>query len=166
MQQVHLRSSAPTGSPRRIDGSEKRLHQAAEAGDADAQCNLGILYDNGTDDNGRAVEGSRPQAVKWLLAAAEQDLPRAQLKLAELYANGPDISGNRTAACGWFLLAATGLRGVHLRRARLGYELVASQLGPTQIAAAHAFARDRTVKHTKRTAGLGSPTNHAGGRAS
>jgi TPR repeat protein len=27
--------------------------------------------------------------MKWLLAAAEQGLPRAQSKLAELYADGP-----------------------------------------------------------------------------
>ena len=70
---------------------EKRLIEAAEAGDAGSQCNLGILYDNGVDDNGYAVEGNRPQAVRWLLAAAEQGLPRAQIKLAEVYADGPDI---------------------------------------------------------------------------
>ena len=80
---------------------EKRLLQAAEAGDARAQCNLGILYDNGLDDNGYVIEGNRPQAMRWLLAAAEQGLPRAQIKLAEVYADRPDVSGSHATACGW-----------------------------------------------------------------
>src|SRR5712692_8886791 len=83
------------------DGVEKRLLQAAEGGDARSQYNLGILYDNGLDDNGYAVAGNRPQAVKWLLAAAEQGLPRAQVKLAEVYAAAPDISGSHAIAGGW-----------------------------------------------------------------
>ena len=58
---------------------EKRLIEAAEQGDAVSQCNLGILYANGLDDNGYPVKGNRPQAVRWLLAAAKQGLPRAQI---------------------------------------------------------------------------------------
>src|SRR6185437_10008835 len=118
MEQVYLRPSTPAASPRSSGGLEKDLLRAAEEGNADAQCNLGILYGNGVDDNNRTVEGNRPQAVKWLLAAAEQGLPRAQVQLAEVYADGPDISGSHIAACGWFLVAARGLCGVHLQRAQ------------------------------------------------
>jgi TPR repeat protein len=71
---------------------DKRLVEAAEAGDAASQCNLGILYDNGIDDSGHVVGGDRLEAAKWLLAAAEQGLPRAQVKLAEIYAAAPDVS--------------------------------------------------------------------------
>jgi len=86
MTRLYLRSSVAAGHPStKGDGLERRLLQAAEAGDAAAQCNLGILYGNGLDDNGHAVEANRPQAVRWLLAAAEQGLPRAQAKLAEAY---------------------------------------------------------------------------------
>jgi TPR repeat protein len=145
------------------DGLEKRLLQAAEAGDASAQCNLGILYGNGLDDNGYAVEANRPQAVRWLLAAAEQGLPRAQAKLAEAYAEGPDVSGSHATACGWFLLAAIGLRGIHLHSARSGYERVASHLAPAQIAKARCFARDWTPKRPKPAVDLGSPKNSSGG---
>jgi len=123
---------------------EKRLLEAAEAGDARAQCNLGILYDNGLDDNGYRVQGNRPQAVRWLLAAAEQGLPLAQIKLAEFYAEGPDNSGSHARACGWFLLAAMGLHGIHLYRARSGYALIAAHLSPAQIAEARSFAQDWT----------------------
>jgi TPR repeat protein len=135
---------------------EKRLHQAAEAGDARAQCNLGILYDNGLDDNGYVVEGNRPQAVRWLSAAAEQGLSRAQVKLAEVYADGPDISGSHATACGWFLLAAKGLRGIHLQKARSGYERIASHLTPAQLAEARCFARDWTPKRSPEAADPGS----------
>jgi TPR repeat protein len=126
----------------RSDGVEKRLLHAAENGDAIAQCNLGILYDNALDDNGRAVAGGRGQAVRWLLAAAEQGLPRAQVKLAEVYAEVPETSGDYTIACGWFLVAAPGLRGIHRDRARLGYERLALHLTPSQTAEATRFARD------------------------
>ncbi len=136
---------------------EKRLLQAAEAGDARAQCNLGILFDNGVDDNGYAVVGNRPQAVRWLLAAAEQGLPRAQVKLAQVYADGPDISGSHATACGWFLLAAMSLRGVHRHSARTGYERIASHLTPAQLAQARCFARDWTPKQPTQAAGPGSP---------
>jgi hypothetical protein len=142
------------------DGVEKRLLKAAEEGDARAQYNLGIVYDNGVDDNGYAVAGTGPQAVKWLLAAAEQGLPRAQVKLAEIYADAPDISGSHATAGGWFLLAALGLHGVHLHRARSGFERVASQLTSVQIARARRFARDWTPKPPQPVAHL-SP-EHAG----
>ncbi len=136
------------------DGVEKRLLQAAEAGDAHAQCNLGFLHDNGLDDNGYVVAGNRPQALRWLLAAAEQGLPRAQAKLAELYADAPDSLGSHATACGWFLLAALGLRGVHLHRARSGYARIAPHLTPEQIAQARRFARDWTPKQPRSAAHL------------
>jgi TPR repeat protein len=139
------------------DGLERRLLQAAEAGDAAAQCNLGILYGNGLDDNGHVVEANRPQAVRWLLAAAEQGLPRAQAKLAEVYAEEPDRSGSHAIACGWFLLAEVGLHGIHLDRARSGYERIASHLTPAQIAEARRFARDWTPRRPKQAVDLGSP---------
>ena len=147
MTRVYLRSSVAAGQPRaQGDGLEKRLFKAAEGGDANSQYNLGILYGSGLDDNGYAVEVDRPQTVRWLLAAAEQGLPRAQVKLAEVYAEGPDISGSHATACGWFLLAAMGLRGIHLHRAQSGYERIASHLTPAQIAKARRFARDWAPK--------------------
>ncbi len=86
---------------------KKELLAAAEGGSADAQLNLGVMLKNRVDDNGYAIEGNKPQAVRWLLAAAEQGLSRAQVKLAEVYADAPDISGSHATACGWFLVAAT-----------------------------------------------------------
>ena len=143
-----MRSSVFAPTRHRSDGLETRLLQAAEAGDAASQFNLGILYDTGIDDNGRAVEGNQREAARWLLAAAEQGLPRAQFKLAEVYAAAPDASGSHAAAGGWFLLAAMGLYGVHLHRARSGYERIAPLLTPAQIAQAERFAQDWTPKRS------------------
>ena len=147
MTRVYSRSSVAAGHPSaKGDGLEKRLLQAAERGDAGAQYNLGILYSNGVDDNGYPIKGNRPNAVKWLLRAAEQGLLRAQISLAEVYADGPDISGSHTMACGWFLLASKALEGIHLQRARSGYERVAAHLNPAQIAQARSFARNWVPK--------------------
>jgi TPR repeat protein len=158
MTRLYSRSSVAAGHPSaKGDGVEKRLLRAAEEGDPKAQYNLGILYGNGLDDNGHAVEANRPQALKWLLAAAEQGLPLAQVKLAEAYAEQPDRSGSYATACGWFLLAAIGSRGIYLHRARTGYERSALRLSPAQVAKARCFARDWTPKRPKQPVDLESP---------
>jgi TPR repeat protein len=119
----------------------RHLRTAAESGEAAAQFNLGVLYDSRIDDNGYAIEGDRPAAIKWLRAAAEQGLPRAQSRLAELYANGPDVAGNYVNACAWFLMAATSARGIHRHRARSGYERIAAHMTRAQLTKAKHLAR-------------------------
>jgi|SRR5271169_3096143 len=111
----------------------RQLLLAAEKGDADSQFNLGVLYANDIDDNHYAVEGNRVEAERWFLAAAEQGLPRAQIRLAEMYAEAPDIAESEIKACGWYLLATTSLRGAHLHRAQSGYEHMYSRLTPGQV---------------------------------
>jgi TPR repeat protein len=118
----------------------RHLQIAAESGEAAAQFNLGVLYDSRLDDNGYAVDGDRAQAIKWLWAAAEQGLPRAQSRLAELYADGPNASGNYVNACAWFLMAATSSRGIHRHQARSGYERIAASLTPPQLTEAKRLA--------------------------
>jgi TPR repeat protein len=49
---------------------------AAEQGDADAQYNLGVCY-----DNGHGVEQSYTEAVKWYKKAAEQGHEYAKKEL-------------------------------------------------------------------------------------
>lgn len=119
----------------------RHLRIAAERGEAAAQFNLAVLYDSRLDDNGYAVDGDRAQAIKWLWAAAEQGLPRAQSRLAELYADGPNTSGNYVNACVWFLMAATSSRGIHRHQARSGYERIAASLTPAQLTEAKRLAK-------------------------
>ena len=118
----------------------KHLRLAAESGDAGAQFNLGVLSDGRLDDNGYAIEGNRAEAIKWLLAAAEQGLPRAQSRLAELYAAGPNASGNFVNACAWFLLATQNSGGIHRHQAQSGYERIATGLTPAQLTEARGLA--------------------------
>ena len=121
-------------------GMMRHLQLAAESGDAAAQYNLGLLFDSRVDDNGYAIEGNRAEAIKWLLAAAEQGLPRAQSRLAEFYADGPNASGNLVNACAWFLLASQNSRGIHRHQARSGYERVATRLTSSQLTEANRLA--------------------------
>src|SRR3954451_20774739 len=165
LERPQMSASVHTRPPgQRTGGIDKQLLRAAEAGDAGSQYNLGIMCDNGMDDNGNTVAGNRRQAVKWLLAAAEQGLPRAQVKLAEVYADAPDILGSHAAAGGWFLLAALESHGAHLHRARSGYERIASHLNPAQIEQARRFAQGWTPKRPELAVQL-SPKHLDGGGA-
>jgi hypothetical protein len=120
---------------------KKNLLQAAERGDAEAQFNLGMLYDNALDDSHYPTQGDRPEAMRWFLAAAEQGLSRAQIKLAEMYADEPEAPESSVKACAWFLLAATGLRGAHLQKAQSAYRNASSRLTPMQIAEVSRFTQ-------------------------
>jgi len=119
---------------------KKHLIQAAEKGNAEAQFNLSVMYENELTDSRYITEGSRPDAMRWLLAAAEQGLPRAQIKLAETYAAEPDQPENSVKACTWFLRAAANLRGGHLEKAQAAYQRAALRLTPAQIVEARQFA--------------------------
>jgi|SRR5579862_2679238 len=119
---------------------DKHLLRAAERGDAQAQFNLGMMYENGLGDRSYAAKGNRREAVRWLLAAAEQGLPRAQIKLAEMYAGEPDTLESSVKACGWLLLAAKSLHGAHLQSAQAAYRRVSSSLTPAEIEQARSFA--------------------------
>jgi len=130
---------------------------AAKNGDAVAQFNLGVLYDSRLDDNGYAIEGNRAEAMKWLLAAAEQGLPRAQSKLAEMYAGVPVVAEDFIHACAWFLLATRSSCGIHRHRARSGYERISVRLTPAQLARAKRLAGDWQPKKPNKTAPVRSP---------
>jgi hypothetical protein len=52
--------------------SPDAVRQAAEAGDANAQLNLGILYEYGFH-----MKGNKVEALAWYIAAADQGLPKA-----------------------------------------------------------------------------------------
>lgn len=117
--------------------SMRRLQRDAELGDAVAQFNLGIVYGNRSGEPGYAVENRRVDAIRWLLRSANQGLPRAQSRLAEIYVDGPDASKDAVKACAWFLLAAAGQPGARGQDARSRYERAASLLTATQVRQAH-----------------------------
>ncbi len=142
---------------------KKHLLQAAERGDAEAQFNLGIMYENGLNDSRYAVEGDRPEAVRWLLAAAEQGLPRAQIKLAEIYAAEPEMSENVVKACEWYLLATKSLRGAHLQKAQSAYQRASLRLTSSQTAEGRAFCARLEAKAPTIESILDEPNRAEGG---
>jgi TPR repeat protein len=143
---------------------KKHLLEAAERGDPEAQFNLGIMYENGLVNSRYTNEGSRPEALRWLRAAAEQGLPRAQVKLAELYAGEPETPENSIQACAWFLLATASLRGAHLEKAQSGYERASLQLTSAEIATVRDFAQSWKPPQPLPAAIAGPPPDSDGGR--
>jgi TPR repeat protein len=73
----------------------------AELGDAEAQFNLGVLYDEGA-----GVDRNLATAAEWYRKAAEQGFIDAQTNLGILYYHGLGVAPDREAAAHWFGLAA------------------------------------------------------------
>ena len=73
----------------------------AELGDAEAQYNLGVMYDEGA---GRARDLA--MAAQWYEKAAEQGLVDAQTNLGLMYMAGQGVSRNIDQARHWLERAA------------------------------------------------------------
>ena len=103
----------------------------AEAGDAEAQYNLGVMY-----DNGQGVPQNYAEAMSWYRRAAETGHAKAQNNLGFLYSNGKGVPQDYITAHMWANLAAsnsndlsTGLRAI-----------IASEMSPAEIERAQARA--------------------------
>jgi len=57
--------------------------KAAEQGHADAQYNLGVMY-----ENGQGVRQDHAESVRWYRKAAEQGHAEPQYNLGVMYENG------------------------------------------------------------------------------
>ncbi len=73
----------------------------AEAGNADGQFGMGLLYANGF-----GVPLDDDQALKWYLLAAAQSHAEAQCNIAVMYANGWGVPQSDEEAFKWYSLAA------------------------------------------------------------
>ena len=73
----------------------------AELGDAEAQFNLGVLYDEGA-----GVESDLATAAGWYRKAAAQGFIDAQTNLGILYYHGLGVQRDRDEAARWFRMAA------------------------------------------------------------
>ena len=78
------------------------IQRMAEHGDAQAQFNLGVMYDN----NGEGVAQDLKQAVAWYRKAAEQGNAVAQLNLGTMYAKGEGVAQDAKQAVAWYRKAA------------------------------------------------------------
>ena len=79
----------------------RELRPLAEQGDAEAQYNLGVIY-----DRGQGVTQDYAEAVKWYRKAAEQGDARAQGNLGVMYSTGRGVPQDYAEAAKWFRKAA------------------------------------------------------------
>jgi TPR repeat protein len=73
----------------------------AEQGDANAQCSLGLMYDEGT-----GVAQDKKEAVKWYRKSAEQVNADAQCNLGFMYNRGFGVDQDQKEAVKWFRKSA------------------------------------------------------------
>jgi len=75
--------------------------KAANQGDADAQSNLGWMY-----DSGKGVSQDYKEAVKWYRKAANQGDASVQYNLGNMYRKGQGVSQDDKEAVKWYRKAA------------------------------------------------------------
>ena len=112
----------------------------AEQGDATAQINLGVMY-----EDGKGVSRDYESAVKWYRLAAEQGDVRAQINLGLMYAKGAGVIQDSVYAHMWSNIAAsTGDKDAVSNR-----DIVANHMTPAEISAAQKLARECVRKKYK-----------------
>jgi TPR repeat protein len=92
-------SAAPSDPAKRFG----YFYEGAQAGDAEAELQLAILY-----AKGEGVAQDYGTAATWFRAAANQGQPRAQYDMGVLTERGRGVKVDLTAAADWYLKAAQG----------------------------------------------------------
>ena len=110
------------------------VRQAADQGDAEAQYNLGIMY-----NNGEGVPKDDAEAVRWFLLAAEQGHASAQLNLGFMYALGRGVLKDDVLAHMWYNTAgANGDEAARKQRDNLEDDMTRAEISrATELARFH-----------------------------
>lgn len=111
-------------------GGEKTIQDRAEEGDADAQLQLGHLY-----ESGEGVPKDYTEAAKWYRKAAEQGNAEAQLYLGCSYATGRGVPKDSAEHLNWIRKAAQ--QGLADAQVQLGLLYEIGQEVPKDFAAAY-----------------------------
>ena len=98
----------------------KYYRQAAEKGNADAQCYLGYCY-----ETGKGVQQDYAEAVKWNKKSADQGNKYAQSNLAYYYSEGRGVTKDYNEAVKWARKSAD--QGYSVAQNRLGYYYYSGQ---------------------------------------
>jgi uncharacterized protein len=117
----------------------KEWRTLAEQGDAEAQFNLGVCY-----QEGKGVPQDFAEAVKWFHKAADQGLRPAQMKLGVCYQNGEGVQKDLVTAYMWFNLASYNYVAEDKR------EAIAKRMTNEQIAEAQKLSREWQERFDKR----------------
>jgi uncharacterized protein len=100
------------------------MQLAAAHGNAEAECNLAILYQAGI-----GVPQSFQDALTWYQKAAEQGYAKAQHNLGALYGNGQGTTKDFVRAYKWLLLAQrTGYKDSQQALDSLGSQMTSEQI--------------------------------------
>jgi len=112
----------------------------AEQGNAIAQTNLGVMYQQGI-----GVPQDFEAAVKWYKLAAEQGYGSAQLKLGFMYGIGKGVKLDIARVHMWLSLAASNgeASGKPMR------DLIEKSMSPAEISKAQKLARECVRKKYK-----------------
>jgi uncharacterized protein len=116
----------------------KLLKPAAEAGNALAGYQVGVMY-----DVGQGVHVNKLAALAWYRIAAESDT-RAQVAMAERLMEGRGIAHDQPAAVSWYRKAAAQADLTALLRLAIAYR--DGQGVPKDIVLAHVFASKQIGK--------------------
>ena len=135
-----VRTSPPSIPPYPNDLGAVRA--MAEQGNASAQFALGTRYAIGED-----VKQDYGEAARWFTRAAEQGHTMAESILSGYYWQGRGVRQDLTKAYFWLLVAQAG--GDQVGKDRVAF--LASQMAPSQLAAAKAQA-DQWLREHKRNA--------------
>jgi TPR repeat protein len=109
----------------------KEWQPLAESGSADAQFNVGLLY-----EAGQGVARSYEEAAKWFARAANQGHVKAQHNLGAMYGVGEGVQRDYVRAYKWLsLCAAKGDGGCASQR-----DQVEKKLKPRKLAEAQRLA--------------------------
>jgi hypothetical protein len=79
----------------------QEVRVAAEAGDVEAQYNLGVMYDQGL-----GARQDYGEAAKWYRKSAEQGFPDAQFNLGAMHYSGQGVPKDPSEAARWYARAA------------------------------------------------------------
>ena len=114
------------------DGEAVRwIRKAADQGVADAEFNLGTIY-----EYGQGVQLEYAEAARWYRKAAEQGHGDAQFNLGVFYAHGKGVKQNHDEAARWYRKAShQGCMEATqaLKRQHTGAPLAGSQALPTRV---------------------------------
>ncbi len=113
----------------------------AEQGYAQAQSNLGFMY-----DKRQGVPQDYAEALKWFRKAAEQGLAEAQINLGVMYAEGEGVPQDYVLAHMWFILSTAN----GSKKGRDNRDIIAKEMTPAQIAEARRLVRHWWARHKKK----------------
>jgi TPR repeat protein len=123
----------------------KALQQRAEHGDAEAQVNLGVMY-----EKGNGVPQDYSQAAAWYRKAAEQGDATAQGDLGTMYFYGKGVPQDYIESHKWLNLAASRMSGEKQKDYAAARDVVAEKMTPAQLAEAQKRASEWLAAFEKR----------------